>query len=237
MFRLFVLPIVLASVVAASAQQQPSTTFEVRGRVIDAVTETPIADAAVQTFPLPPNAINSRTTRKASTDTSGAFTLTDMDAGEYRISASKVGYLGSEYGRKRANGTGIPLVRAANSTPAPITILMWRSGSIAGRVVDERGRPAVEVPVSALVVDEAAGRRIVRYGRSATTNDLGEYFISDVPTGRYIVTVPTRLDTRRVNRTVYKWNEPPPSTTAGLLLSDDSTAALTPGGERHGICR
>ena len=214
----------IGAAVLASGQQAPAT-MELRGRVVDALSGAPIPGVAIQGYLH--NSMGSES-RQARTDAGGAFTLPEIVAGEYPISAARPGYLPSEHGRKRPGGSGIPVTVATGSTPAPITILMWRSGSIAGRVFDERGRPAVQVSVSALAVEDSGGERRVSYGPSSTTNDLGEYFISNLGPGRYIVAVPVRLETRRVNPKVGRWDGAPTGSSA-ILLDEDGTAALTSG--------
>jgi hypothetical protein len=72
-----------------------------------------------------------------------------------------------------------------------VTLTLWRNGGISGRVVDEANEPVVGIPVRALRVILAAGVPHVAPGAEGTTDDRGMYRIGSVPTGRYLVMVPS----------------------------------------------
>lgn len=68
-----------------------------------------------------------------------------------------------------------------------IEIRLPRAAAINGRVIDESGEPVVETPVSASrMVRAAAHTRLVPVA-STTTDDLGEYRLSGLPGGLYVV--------------------------------------------------
>src|SRR5215471_9385778 len=176
---------VLAIVLTATvwSQQGPEGTAVVRGRVVDDATGKPLANIPVQFSPRPnhpfaPGIDVEPTPRSAVTDSNGAFEIAHLTAGDYAVFASTpVPYLSISYGVSRAGGPG-KILTVADGAKLDVAIKAWRGASIAGHVVDDRGRPVAGVEVR-IFTD-----RPNVYG-SATTNDLGEYEITRLQPGRY----------------------------------------------------
>ena len=73
----------------------PATgTAVVRGRIIDAQSGTPLRRASVRIF-----GAQIRESRNALTDTEGRYEFTDLPAGQFNLTATKVGYVDLEIGR------------------------------------------------------------------------------------------------------------------------------------------
>src|SRR5262249_5732980 len=67
---------------------------------------------------------------------------------------------------------------------------------ISGILVDEDGDPIRNLPVSAMRWRYTNTGRELQTIKNATSNDLGEYRIFDVPTGKYFIKIdPPRLQT------------------------------------------
>ena len=68
-----------------------------------------------------------------------------------------------------------------------------RGAAIAGRVVDDLGEPAQRVQVRAAKLRRFASEwRLIPFGESVETNDLGEYRLHGLPPGEYVVSASRR---------------------------------------------
>jgi hypothetical protein len=179
--------------------QGPEGTAVVKGRVVDAVTGKPIPRVTVRFSPQPrgpytPGIDVQPPNRSAVTDSNGAFEVPRLAAADYTIYASGGGdYLGMEYGATAPGRSGTFLV-VTDQSQQEITIKAWRAGSIAGRVIDERGRPVTGAQVRAFSRDPMA------YGYSLS-DDRGIYTISGLRPGEYGVGVNVSLSSRTVSPT------------------------------------
>jgi len=129
----------------------------ITGSVTDAEDGSPIAGAAVTDG-----------TRTATTDASGKYTIANVPAGSYEVTASKEGYHSSSLTVTVLSGSSA----VANLSLTQVIV----PGSITGSVVDaEDGSPVV----GAIVSDGI---------RTTTTDATGKYAIANVPPGTYQVT-------------------------------------------------
>jgi hypothetical protein len=137
----------------------------------------------------------------ASTDEDGRYEFTRLAEGDYRLSASKVGYLVMEYGQRRAFERGTPVtIASAAAGLEKIDITLPQSSVIAGRLLDEIGDPVEGAMVQLFQVRFADGRRqLVPVNGVAvrTSNDLGRYRLFGIPPGEYIVCAATNLTVSR----------------------------------------
>jgi thermitase len=129
----------------------------ITGSVTDAADGSPIAGVVVTDG-----------TRTATTDASGRYTLADVPAGSYEVTASKENYHSSFLTVTVLSGSST----VADFSLSPIVV----PGSITGSVINaEDGSPIV-------------GATVNDGTRTTTTDALGEYTIADVPPGTYQVT-------------------------------------------------
>jgi hypothetical protein len=168
--------------------RQPKTgTSRMRGRAITADTGAPVRRAVIR---ISGPDIGSKT---AMTDAEGRYEFRDLPAGHFNLSASKAGYVTMQYGQVRPfeQGKTIDLVDAQVMDKADF--LMPRGSVISGRVVDEFGDPMSEAMVMAMRSMWSGGRRRLQpTGRSATTNDLGQFRIYGLSPGDYFVSATMR---------------------------------------------
>ena len=168
--------------------RQPKTgTSRLRGRAITADTGTPVRRAVIR---ISGPDIGSKT---AMTDAEGRYEFRDLPAGHFNLSASKAGYVTMQYGQVRPfeQGKTIDLVDAQVMDKADF--LMPRGSVISGRLVDEFGDPMSEAMVVAMRSVWSGGRRRLQpSGRSATTNDLGQFRIYGLSPGDYFVSATMR---------------------------------------------
>jgi len=120
-------------------------------------------------------------------DGDGKFAFRNLPAGQYKLSASKDGYVSAEYGQRGPNGSGVPIVLAAQQHAIDIRIGMTSTGAIGGRIVNRYGEPVGNANVQALRYTYQDGRRVLNTVQTARTNDRGEYRLFWMTPGQYIV--------------------------------------------------
>jgi hypothetical protein len=171
------------------------------GRVVDAATGRPVGGAIAS--------INSATSvvgtpspgtsasRRVVADDQGRFLFRNLAKGTYTFTASASGYLDGGYGTRRPGGSTVPFTLAEDERVGDITIRLWRSATIGGKVTDETGDPIVGVSVSLVRQEDAGGTEQASAQQSggypARTDDRGIYQMTDLVPGSYLVAVPSRM--------------------------------------------
>jgi hypothetical protein len=189
---------------AGTPRDNPSTakagTAILRGRVVAAETGQPLRKAQVR---LSSNVLNGSdpviitglgSGRATSTDANGRYEFKDLAAGRYTVSASKGSYLNLSYGQRRPNEPGKPLELLDGQTIEKVDFSLPRGAIVTGRILDEIGEPAESIQVALMQLRTIQGRsQLVNMGgRTATSNDLGEFRIVAVPPGQYYLSASTR---------------------------------------------
>ena len=170
-----------------AARQNKTGTARVKGRLSTAETGAPVRRALVR---LSGPEILPKT---ATTDNDGNFEFRDLPAGRFTINASKSGYVSVGYGQTRPFESPKQIELRDGQVLDKADIVMPRGSVISGRIIDEFGEPVADVVVSAMRSTWANGRRRLQAtGRTATTNDLGQYRIYGLPPGDYFVSASMR---------------------------------------------
>jgi hypothetical protein len=123
----------------------------------------------------------------ATTATNGQFSFQNVEPGQYRLSATRNGYVRTEFGARSPNKSGLPLVLNAGQNVADVVLSILPAGTIAGRVFDRDGEPLANVAVEALKYSYREGERVMNQVQTARTNDLGEYRLFWLQPGQYFV--------------------------------------------------
>lgn len=162
-------------------------TGRIKGRVITADTGAPVRRAQVRvtgTDILP---------KVATTDNDGTYEIKDLPAGRFTITVTKSGFVNIGYGQRRPFEAPRPIELGDAQLLDKADIVMPRGSAINGRITDEFGEPIADVVVTAMRSTWQNGRRRLQSaGRSATTNDLGQYRIYGLPPGEYYVSATLR---------------------------------------------
>ncbi len=153
----------------------------IRGSIVEKQTGKPLARSLVVAQPVPGTR---GATRSARTNPNGLFEIADVPAGLYIVTASKTGFVPTEYGQKRWFSAGLP-VKVLEDVPAPVKIALPHFGAVTGRVVDENNLGISGFTVMAY----RNSRPPVLVGKSST-DDRGVYRIGGLMPGFYL----TRTD-------------------------------------------
>lgn len=201
---------ILASVLLATglAAQVPAPTARggsapkglIVGRVVDAVSNTPIPSVIVTLAGAPLGS-----SIRVLTDAQGRFLYRNVPKGSFTLRATiganvegtgfiwaggfgpQVGpYINGGYGQRRPGGLLQSLDLGDDEQIDDVVIKLWQGGSIDGRVFDEAGEPLVDVVVAAPRLS-ADGR--LQNGPTVRTDDRGAYHFGTLVPGDYVVVV------------------------------------------------
>jgi len=180
--------VLLAALLALAQQPSPAAqpppapaTATLRGHVTGGDTGRPLRKAQVRIF-----AAETRENRVATTDGDGRYEFKDVKAGRYTISATKASYVSMSYGQTRPFEAGTPLEIKDGQTVERVDFTLPRGGVILGRILDEFGEPLSDVQVAAMHYQFQQGRRqLVSTGRSASSDDMGEFRLYGITPGQY----------------------------------------------------
>jgi hypothetical protein len=190
----------LTSVLGVAAQvQSPSSASvgRINGRVATAYAEL-VADATVTLIPIDRDGY-ALGEQSVSSDPKGGFTFERLPPGRYHLSATKKGYtsrqpmLDAGASEPRAIGrfdTG-PVVELAGSDAVNAEVVLYRSTSIAGRIIGPDGSAAPDVQVMA-----ASGHgttRVMLFETQTWSAWDGRYEIGGLPPGEYLIGAMTGL--------------------------------------------
>jgi carboxypeptidase family protein len=163
--------------------RQPKTgTARLRGRVISLDNGGPVRRAQIR---ITSQDIGSKS---AMTDADGRYEFRDLPAGRFTLSATKAGYVTVQYGQTRPFESGKPIDLSEGQLMDKADFSLPRGSAISGRLVDEFGDPIADALVSAMRSVWSGGRRRLQpTGRTAMTNDLGQFRIYGLSPGDYYV--------------------------------------------------
>ncbi len=171
MISIVTLAVLLAQQVSApaSAPAAPVAPPRVEGRVVNALTGDPVRKATV--------VLRANDERGASyadeTDSSGHFSMSDVEPGEYAVFAEHSNFFMRASG---ATGAPPPNIRVEKGQPVPaFTIQLTPPGAITGRVLDSDGDPVRGASVNALRYMYSNGHRRLANFEQVQTNDNGDY--------------------------------------------------------------
>ena len=159
--------------------QQPGSAelSHVEGRVANALTGQPVAEAAVTLY----RSVGGDAASEITSDAAGRFMIDGIAPGTYRIAAEGKGYLQPEYSATEA------LVIAPGQTIKDLELKLTPQGEISGRVLADPDRPLAGVEVVALRSLQAGNTRRMTRAAETRTDALGEFHLTDLSPGNYLL--------------------------------------------------
>jgi hypothetical protein len=157
----------------------------VAGVVIDAGTGSPVRKAYVSLLTAEDNPAEAL----AITDGSGRFTFANVPDGRYRLSARCDGYQATWYGAPTPKHAPGVVVLRAGETRQDFVLRLPRLGAISGVVLDQDGDPVDNATASLWMPWFERGKPGFAPQGTSVTNERGEYRITDVIPGHYLVMV------------------------------------------------
>jgi hypothetical protein len=182
--------VVLLAISTSTVFAQQTGTGLIRGTIVQAnATDTKLSGITVELRREGNAQLSSAPLLTTITDAEGRYYFPKLGPGQYRITAGGGGFVRTEYGQKRTNGSGLPITIAANQQVTDATIPMTPTGSISGRITDASGQPVVLADVYALKAAYQENQRAFVRILSAKTDDRGEYRMFWLSPGLYYVYV------------------------------------------------
>jgi Carboxypeptidase regulatory-like domain len=165
-------------------QTKPQDRGSITGYIVKMGAGDPVSKAVVTLSAFNGGRAQSYT---ATTTTGGQFAFQNLDPGQYRLSATRSGYVRMEYGARTPTKQGLPITVNPGQKLADVILQLMPAGTITGRVYDRDGEPLANVNVEALKYSYQEGQRVMNVVQSARTNDLGEYRLFWLQPGQYFV--------------------------------------------------
>jgi hypothetical protein len=212
----------VASCAGLAAQDATQASGTVTGKVIAQDTQQPARFAQVFLRGVEPTEGAARGARQIflRTDVEGNFTATNVEPGDYYVTASATGYISERNLLQAKLSAGadpaallaqVPVVHVTAGGSSAVTVNIERGGSIAGRVQWEDGSPASGLSMTAASPNtapqsEQLGPLVqlvhglsgpVSASNFAVTDDRGAFRISGLPTGDYLLRVQIQPTTQQ----------------------------------------
>jgi hypothetical protein len=155
----------------------------IEGTVMDAMAKTPVRKVRVTLQPQE----SGRKPLVATTDEMGRFRFADIEAGRYRLTAEKSGFLESAYGANRPEGEGSLLKIGGGEKTPDLVLQLFPAGSVSGRVLDADGDPVPDGAVTIFTRVRSGGNMHDSNEETVSTNRAGEYHFDGLAPGTYYV--------------------------------------------------
>jgi Carboxypeptidase regulatory-like domain len=156
----------------STAPQTTSDRFDLRGKVINAVTGEPVSGALVQLSDQ----------KSVFSQSDGSFVFTNLSRGQVVVVARKPGFF-NDQGVSQSN-PGM-----SSMTPVPfageVVAKLTPEGIIFGQVTNENGDPMYAVAVRAQRWKVVDGRRQLQVVAEARTDDEGNFRLAELTSGGY----------------------------------------------------
>src|SRR5262245_41645292 len=148
MCMLLTLLLVQAGTVPRQQQQtRPQDRGSITGYILKMGTGEPLSKAVVTII----TSANGRgQSYTATTTTTGQFGFQNLEPGQYRLSATRSGYVRTEYGARVPNKPGLPITVNPGQKLTDVVLQLMPASTISGRIFDRDGEALANVTVEAL---------------------------------------------------------------------------------------
>ena len=175
---------VLLAALAASGQQRPRTgTFEITGKLVNALTGEVIRNAFVQLT----EATRSGQMRRSEVSSDGGFAFHDLAPGKYSLMAQARNFAPQLLDEHEGFSTAVAVGPDKNS--AGIIFRLRPQSSISGRVLDEHNEPVRDAQVMLFERNNDMGKRRVQMRGQQQSDDQGVYHFHHLGAGTYYLAV------------------------------------------------
>jgi protocatechuate 3,4-dioxygenase beta subunit len=178
------LALLLSQLPGQQQQNRPQDKASITGIILRMGAGDPVSKATVTLSAFNGGRSQSYT---ATTTAQGQFSFQNLDPGQYRLSATRSGFVRMEYGARTPNKPGLPLTLSPGQRMTDVVLQIMPAGTISGRVFDRDGEPMANVNVEALKYSYQEGQKVMNPVQNTRTNDLGEYRLFWLQPGQYYV--------------------------------------------------
>jgi len=165
----------------------PEDLCTVQGQVMNAATGEPLkkANLTLQRTDATPDMMSMPVSYSTTSDAAGKFAMKDIEAGKYRLSVNRNGFVTTAYGARAPNRPGTTLTLLKGQSAKDIVFKLTPHGVVTGRILDEDGEAISNVRVQLMNYRYQQGRKQLAYASGASSDDLGQYRIFGVAPGKY----------------------------------------------------
>jgi hypothetical protein len=172
--------------VSLLARQTPFEPAAIEGTVVDSagkpvsgvrvrVLRASVVDETYLGFPAP--ILVTPRAGEVTSSHDGHFVLENVAAGRNVLEVAADGYM----------PVSLPYTLQSGQRLRNTVISLSRAGLITGRVLEATGKPAIDVLVTPLFYYKVKSRRELVRGETARTNDLGQFRLSNLRKGQYVI--------------------------------------------------
>jgi len=159
----------------------PAGEAVLQGRVVEANSARPVANAAVQ-------AMGTEGAAETRTNDDGRYELRGLKAGSYTVFVKAKGFVETYYGKNSTTimDFGSRVTAVGGRVTSGLDIRLQSAASVSGRITDAKGRALAGVEIE-LVKEQASGGIAPGGGGFAQTVEDGTYQMQDIGPGDYYV--------------------------------------------------
>jgi len=177
---------------APEQQVKPQDQCLVEGSVINSVSREPLKKAHIVLRRFDNNSSGDVPTYGAITESSGHFSIPEIEPGRYSIFVTRTGFTLAKQSGPKKNATPSVLTLNAGQVMKDISFTMAPQAVISGRVVDEDNEPVSYAGVSCMRYQYTSGNKTLRSSGSASTNDKGEFRLFGLSAGKCYISAMLR---------------------------------------------
>jgi uncharacterized protein YodC (DUF2158 family) len=171
----------IAPVHAQLPAASPMGQFRIGGVLSNALTGEPVRRGSVRALDATGHAVSASTT-----DAEGRFELSHLAAAKYQLTASKRGFRTASYDEHDEFATSI--VTGPDQDTTHLQYKLMPNSVLHGSVTSDDGEPVANANVMLFKRPKHQGERVERTN-GTQTDDTGEYEISDLAAGEYMMAV------------------------------------------------